>query len=783
MELSINSSDTQAISETLLWYKDPASDFNQALPIGNGRIGAMVFGGKNSETILINEDSLWSGGKRNRLNPDSLQGFKEVRKLLLEGNMSEAENVAFKKMQGVCPDSRHYMPLGELHIDMSLDSRPKDYKRSLDLQKAIASTEFSVGDVHFSRDVFVSAPDNVLVVRICADSPSAVSFSCRIDGCDDAFDDNRPCASNMLKLTGGYGGKNGIMFAAVLGASTIGGSVKTVGSTLQIQNADEALIILSAQTSFYKGFDAYEAAAELDAEYALDSSFDELYYRHVQDYSALFNRVKFSLNDNKDCDNSLDTSERIMRLRGNELDDKECQRHITDNKLAELYFNYGRYLMISASRPDCQPMNLQGIWNHDVHPVWGSRYTVNINTQMNYWCAETCNLSECHLPLFDLIERIRSDGSVTAKQMYGCEGFVCHHGSDIWGDTAPQGLWTQASLWPMGAAWLCLHIFEHYQFTCDKDFLEQKYDTLCDAAKFFVGYLTQNSDGFLITGPSVSPENSFISENGDKSALCMAPAMDSQILTVLFDDVIKSAEILGKSDKLIDTIRDMRKKLPPIKIGRYGQIMEWDSDYEEVDTGHRHISQLFALYPASLISPYDTPKLADAARATLVRRLIHGSGHTGWSCAWISSMWARLLDGRMVYENIQKLLAYYTNPNLLDSHPPFQIDGNFGGTAAIAEAVIQSGDGIINLLPALPDEWNSGYLCGIKAKGGFEVSVYWSDGKLISASVKSSVGGLCRIRANAVVSVCHENSKTVNSSINDDVISFDTAPDSIYIIK
>ena len=751
---------------SILRYTKPAADFNEALPIGNGRIGGMIYGGVKQETIGLNEDSIWSGGLRHRINPDAKEALGEVRALLAEGDIPSAEKLAFEKMQGINPNSRHYMPLGDLRLQFKIDENTEitGYERTLDIGNAVAGVRFCVGDVEYTREYFASAPDQGIVVRLHSSKPGMLCFDASIDGRDDYYDDNRPCGNNMILYTGGCGSADGIFFAAVLGGSAWGGSVRTVGNVLRVEGAYEAILVLTARSSFYeyslceKGDRLrdpqggvvlpgrqYEERAIGDAKRALGKSYTELRFAHIKDYEALYDRVDLQLTDNSNGAAALPTDERIARLhKGIESGGEELPG---DNKLMELYFRFGRYLMISGSRPGTQPLNLQGIWNKDMWPAWGSKYTVNINTEMNYWPAESCNLSECHLPLFDLLERICENGRVTAREMYGInKGFTAHHNVDIWGDTAPQDKWIPATLWPMSGAWLALHVFAHYEYTLDKDFLKEKYHLLKEAAEFFTEFLIEDSEGRLVTSPSVSPENTYRTDKGVEGCMCIGPSMDSQILTMLFRDVIKSTQILGIDEDFADTLRQMLEKLPQPEIGKYGQIKEWAVDYDEVEIGHRHISQLFALHPADLITPKGTPELAGAARATLERRLSHGGGHTGWSRAWIANMWARLYDSEKFYDNILRLLGNSTNPNMLDNHPPFQIDGNFGGTAAIAEALLQcTGDEIL-LLPALPEQWSEGSVKGLRAKGGITVNIRWSKGQLTEAELIADYDSECRVR-------------------------------------
>ena len=763
----------------ILEYTRPATSFNEALPIGNGRIGGMVYGGIKKDMIGLNEDSIWSGGPRYRVNPDAREGLAEVRRLLFDGDIPAAEKIVFEKMQGIPEGCRHYMPLGDLVVEyghngggdsfgrfetgennsgsdaVGCDFDGYAYSRELDISRAVACVKYTEGDVRYTREYFVSAPDNALVIMIKSSVPGKVTLAAELGGRDDYYDNNRPCGDNMIMFSGGSGSEDGIAFAAVLCGKCKGGTIRTLGSKLVIENADEAVLAVTVRTSFYENMTGGDhvlkkssvprsESAKDDAASVLKKDYESIRQAHVEDYKRYYDRVKLELDDNSEGASELPTDERLKRIRENLCRYKE---NVGDNKLIELYFNFGRYLMISGSRPGTQPLNLQGIWNKDMWPAWGSKYTVNINAEMNYWPAEVCNLSECHEPLFDLLERVAVNGRVTAKEMYGVKrGFVCHHNTDIWGDAAPQDKWMPATIWPMGAAWLALHVFEHYEYTGDIRFLSEKYNLIKGAAEFFTEYLVEDDKGHLVTCPSVSPENTYKTEKGCTGCLCVGPSMDSQILTMLFERAVKCTGILGIDGGFAEELKGMLEKLPKPEIGKYGTVKEWAEDYDEVEIGHRHISHLFALHPGDLITPNGTPELAKAARATLERRLSHGGGHTGWSRAWITNMWARLYDSGKVYDSLMHLLGDSTNPNMLDNHPPFQIDGNFGGTAAIAEALLQCTSGEIILLPALPKEWKNGKISGLRAKGGFTVDIEWNEGNLSGATITPDFDGKCRVR-------------------------------------
>ena len=718
-----------------LWYLQPAIEWNEALPIGNGRLGAMIFGGIAEEKLQLNEDSVWYGGPRDRNNEDALPHLPVIRELVMNGRLHEAEALAGMAMAGLPESQRHYLPLGDLLISFDRHEMAKNYERELDLEHGVSRASYRIGEIRYTRELFASYPDQAIIMRISADKPGAVSLKARFNRRNWRYMEKTDKWDQQgLVMQGECGGKGGSSFCAIVKALSEGGVCKTIGEYLLVENADAVTLLLAAGTTFR------HPDPELDGKRLLEElsrvPYAELLARHVVDYRELYGRVELKLPENPDKA-ALPTDERLKRFQHGE----------EDHGLIATYFQFGRYLLISSSRPGSLPANLQGIWNDSYTPPWDSKFTININMQMNYWPAENCNLSECHEPLFDLIERMREPGRVTASVMYGCQGFTAHHNTDIWADTAPQDTYLPASFWPLGAAWLCLHLWEHYRFSQDRYFLGQAYETMREAAVFLIDYLIEDNEGGLVTCPSVSPENSYRLPNGETGVLCAGATMDFQIIEALFEACIRSGEIIEKDEAFREELAAALKRLPKPQIGKYGQIQEWMEDYEEVEPGHRHISHLFALYPGEGINVDSTPELAAAARTTLERRLANGGGHTGWSRAWIINFWARLLDADKAYENVRAMLHYSTLPNLFDNHPPFQIDGNFGGTAGIAEMLLQSHDGLIRLLPALPNSWSDGEVRGLRARGGFTLNFTWTKGQVTEVVVSCAVSGPCRIKA------------------------------------
>ena len=704
------------------------------------------------EHLQLNESSIWQGGRVNRLNPCAPEAVPQIRKLLLDSHgtdgakISEAEKLAKDCMIGRPPGMPSYSTLGDLYLRSADKGDVTDYRRQLDLDTGVARVTYTMNGVHYTREVFASVPDQVIAVRLTADRKGAFNFKTSLDRPDDFS--LRTRGNNVLVLREGKDHKGDIHFAGEAMVLPTGGTVRPEGSELVVAGADSVTILISAATDFkggpFKGGDP-ETQCEQALSGARARSFAQMLTREEAVYQPVFRRMSLILADSRNGTDQPPTDERIKRVAAG----------ADDLALQQLYFQFARYLLISSSRPDGLPANLQGLWAAGITNPWGSKWTININAEMNYWVAEPAGLSDATLPLINLIDIVRTPSSGTGTQVardyYKARGFVIHHNTDLWGDADPIDI-IGSGIWPMGGAWLSLHAWDHYAFTMDKEFLKNRaWPILHDASLFFLDYLVDDGSGHLVTGPSLSPENSYKLPDGTRHSLTMGPTMDIEITRELFTRTLQAGRILGEDPAFLKQVEEAQKKLPPFAVGKFGQLQEWQHDYDESEPGHRHISHLWALFPGTQISLEHTPELAAAARVTLESRLAHGGGQTGWSRAWVVNYWDHLHEGEKAYESLQVMFRQSTFPNLMDTHPPglFQIDGNLGSANGMLEALVQSRwtpEAVeVELLPALPSKWPEGSVEGLRIRGDAGVNMQWSNGKITSLMLNAGSNGMIRL--------------------------------------
>lgn len=736
--------DAQAGNPHLLWYDRPAQVWTEALPLGNGRLGAMVYGNPAIEQIQLNEETLWAGSPNNNANPDALEYIPKVRQLVFEGKYLEAQNLATEKVMSNTNSGMPYQSFGDLRISFPGHGRYTNYYRELSLDSAKAVVTYQLDGVNYRRELFTSFTDQALIMRLTADKPGKITFNAALTSPHQdvviASDGRQISLSGISSQHERLRGK--VEFEGRLAGTTRGGRYTCTDGTISVEDADEVILCLSIATNFtdYKTLDGNQTErvqAYMETALKAVANYADALTRHVRFFRNYMDRMSLDLGPDLHAQTTTD-----MRIQN--------FSQTNDAHLVATYFQFGRYLLICSSQPGGQPANLQGIWNDKLLPSWDSKYTCNINTEMNYWPAEVCNLSELHEPLLRLIKEVSETGKETARIMYGAKGWVLHHNTDLWRITGPVDR-APSGMWPTGGAWLCRHLWERYLHTGDIDFLREVYPIMRDAALFFDEVMVHEPlHGWLVLCPSSSPENTH-SGSKNKATTAGGCTMDNQLIFDLWNTVISCSQLFDTDHDFATRLKDRLAQMPPMQIGHWGQLQEWMYDWDEADDKHRHVSHLYGLFPSNQISPWRTPELFDAARTSLIAR---GDPSTGWSMGWKVCLWARLMDGDHAYKLITDQLTLVRNekkkggtyPNMFDAHPPFQIDGNFGCTAGIAEMLIQSYDGFIYLLPALPGIWKKGSVKGLIARGGFEIDMAWDKGRVTELKIRSHAGGNCRLR-------------------------------------